>query len=466
MSVTGNNAVIIGNTINDYAQYWFTVTGNYETISNNTSNTVIHVCCSYSSISANSGTGAITVDDFGSFNSVFENNMKGIGGASESSSNLYYGNIVNGGSGMYAMLNDIVANNTITDCTQGINIEMGSNNLIIGNTITDNSGPALATVGYVEGSLTNCGLNNTFFANYVANNALGILVDTFNEWHSGNFTVYDNDFINNTQQAQVIVSSSSTYWNYVEQGGPWSDYWNSSEQGNYWSDYNGTSTNGDGIGDTPYYVGGSEFDYYPLMSPFNISSIQIPLPPWADVTLPSPLPIPSFPPSPLASQTPTPTTVLATTDNGSTVNLAISGNITSTQMSNVTITTNPSAKTTTVSFTVTGESGTTGFSNITIPKSAVPYGTTPTIYIDGQTAQDQGYTQDSNNYYVWYTTHFSTHTISIVFTTTLSPTSSPTLSSTQEPFPIVAVAAVSGALAVVVVVVGAGLFVYFKKHKR
>jgi hypothetical protein len=135
-------------------------------------------------------------------------------------------------------------------------------------------------------------------------------------------------------------------------------------------------------------------------------------------------------------------------------------------MSNVTITTNPSAKTTTVSFTVTGESGTTGFSNITIPKSAVPYGTTPTIYIDGQTAQDQGYTQDSNNYYVWYTTHFSTHTISIVFTTTLSPTSSPTLSSTQEPFPIVAVAAVSGALAVVVVVVGAGLFVYFKKHKR
>jgi hypothetical protein len=61
-----------------------------------------------------------------------------------------------------------------------------------------------------------------------------------------------------------------------------------------------------------------------------------------------------------------------------------------------------------VSFTVTGESGTTGFSNITIPISAVPYGTTPTIYIDGQQASNQGYTQDSNNYYVWYTT--SAHT--------------------------------------------------------
>jgi hypothetical protein len=85
-------------------------------------------------------------------------------------------------------------------------------------------------------------------------------------------------------------------------------------------------------------------------------------------------------------------------------------------MSNVTIATNQSASTTTVSFTVTGESGTTGFGNITIPISAVPYGTAPTILIDGQPASNQGYIQDSSNYYVWYTTHFSIHEISIVFT--------------------------------------------------
>jgi outer membrane protein assembly factor BamB len=114
---------------------------------------------------------------------------------------------------------------------------------------------------------------------------------------------------------------------------------------------------------------------------------------------------------------PTPTTVLATIDNGSIVDLSIRGNITSTQMSDATIATNQSAATTTVSFTVTGESGTIGFSNITIPKSDVPFGTTPTIYIDGQQASNQGFTQDANNYYVWYTTHFSTHQISIVFTT-------------------------------------------------
>jgi hypothetical protein len=40
----------------------------------------------------------------------------------------------------------------------------------------------------------------------------------------------------------------------------------------------------------------------------------------------------------------------------------------------------------------------------------------PTIYIDGKIAENQGYTQDAANYYVWYTTDFSTHQISIAFT--------------------------------------------------
>jgi hypothetical protein len=85
-------------------------------------------------------------------------------------------------------------------------------------------------------------------------------------------------------------------------------------------------------------------------------------------------------------------------------------------MSNLEITTNQTASTTILSFTVTGQSGSTGFGNVTIPKNTVPYGTTPTINIDGQIASNQGYTQDTNNYYVWYTIHFSTHQVSIVFT--------------------------------------------------
>lgn len=111
-------------------------------------------------------------------------------------------------------------------------------------------------------------------------------------------------------------------------------------------------------------------------------------------------------------------TVSTLTSNGGTVDLAISGSILSSQMSNAEITSDQSAKTTTFSFTVTGESGTTGFSNITIPKNLVPYGTTPTVYIDNQLVQSQGYTEDAYNYYVWYTLEFSTHRVSFVFTTT------------------------------------------------
>jgi outer membrane protein assembly factor BamB len=176
---------------------------------------------------------------------------------------------------------------------------------------------------------------------------------------------------------------------------------------------------------------------------------------------PSSTPIPTANPIPTATlPTPTPsaTTSLATTASGATVDLSLGGNVTSSQMSNVTIATNQSAKTTTVSFTVTEESGNVGFSNITIPKSAVLYGTTPTIYIDGQPAQNQGYTQDANNYYVWYTTQFTTHQISIEFTTaTTSPKPTTQSNLTQMVYGVIV------ALAIVALV--AGVLILSKRRK-
>jgi hypothetical protein len=129
---------------------------------------------------------------------------------------------------------------------------------------------------------------------------------------------------------------------------------------------------------------------------------------------PKATPNPTSKPSP--SPTPLETFVKAKIDNVATVNLAISGNVTSAQMSNATITTNHSANSTVVSIIVTGESGATGFSNLTIPKTAIPYGTNPVVFIDGQQAANQGYAQDPENFYVWYTTQFSTHLIKIQFT--------------------------------------------------
>ncbi len=128
--------------------------------------------------------------------------------------------------------------------------------------------------------------------------------------------------------------------------------------------------------------------------------------------------IPSAIPSP--SPTPLATYVTATTDNGTTVNLLITGNVTSLQISNITIAISQSAKSTTVSFTLTGESGTTGYSNMTIPKIFVPNETTPVVFVDGQQATNQGYTQDLKNFYVWYTTQFSTHLVKIQFAVPLT----------------------------------------------
>jgi len=151
--------------------------------------------------------------------------------------------------------------------------------------------------------------------------------------------------------------------------------------------------------------------------------------------------------------------VPVTTGNGGTADLAIGGNVTVSQMSGVTLLTDYSTASTTISFTVTGESGTTGFSNITVPASAVSFGTTPTVYIDGQVASNQGYTQDSSNYYVWYTIQFTTHQVSIVFATHAhSP--SPT------PAPVIPQGYIYGIVVVVVIVVTVAAVLMLRKSKK
>jgi outer membrane protein assembly factor BamB len=118
-----------------------------------------------------------------------------------------------------------------------------------------------------------------------------------------------------------------------------------------------------------------------------------------------------------------PTTIIAS-DSNQTYTVRLEGNITARQMSNMTITPHQENSTTTISFTVTGPSGTEGYGTIILPKEAIPYGSTPLVYIDGVLAENQTYTEDDDYYYISYSTHFSTHDISIIFT-------SPTLSTTS-----------------------------------
>ena len=170
-------------------------------------------------------------------------------------------------------------------------------------------------------------------------------------------------------------------------------------------------------------------------------------------------PKPSPTPSPIPSPTPNATsTIQAIGGNGENIPLNIEGNITSQQISSATLTTNQSAKTTTIGFTLTGPSGSTGFGNVTVPKSAVSYGTTASIFIDNQKAENQGFTQDADNYYIWYTTHFSTHEVSIVFTTNAQ-------AQTQQPLGLVQIVIIGVSAILALAAIGGFVFV-LKKGKN
>ena len=65
-------------------------------------------------------------------------------------------------------------------------------------------------------------------------------------------TIYYNNFLNNTD---------NSYDGYIN---TW--YNINKSLGNYWDDYTGNDSNGDGVGDTPYFIpGGNNEDKYPLM---------------------------------------------------------------------------------------------------------------------------------------------------------------------------------------------------------
>jgi parallel beta-helix repeat protein len=69
-------------------------------------------------------------------------------------------------------------------------------------------------------------------------------------------TLYHNNFIRNTIQA-FDATGENTWDNGYPCGG------------NYWSDYTGVDADEDGIGDTPYAINESSFDYYPLIHPYG-----------------------------------------------------------------------------------------------------------------------------------------------------------------------------------------------------
>jgi parallel beta-helix repeat protein len=141
---------------------------------------------------------------------------------------------------------NVLINNKISDNYQGLDLIDVTDNMIFGNTITYNEFEGINLDDYSN--------NNIFVCNNISlNNRYGVRIGYFN--YCINNIFYHNNFINNAQNAYDKGSNS---W---DNGYP--------SGGNYWDDYTGIDADGDGIGDTPYYIpGGDNEDGYPLIEPW------------------------------------------------------------------------------------------------------------------------------------------------------------------------------------------------------
>ena len=168
-------------------------------------------------------------------------------------------------------------------------------------------------------------------------------------------------------------------------------------------------------------------------------------------------------------------TITASKPDLSTATIETYGNVTTQQISNVTLKPDQSAETTTLSFNVAGPAGTTGFSYMTIPRSEAPYGNQPVVYVDGQKAPDQGFTQDTSNFYVYFSVPFPANQVTVKITQTVSPTASPTEQPatpspsetslpSQQP-PTAFVITIAAGIAVVILIISIA-FVYARRSTK
>ncbi|WP_440952068.1 right-handed parallel beta-helix repeat-containing protein [Methanococcoides sp. FTZ1] len=153
--------------------------------------------------------------------------------------------------------NELADNTVINNSAAGIMLLQSDDTRLTSNTVSGNMEPtAMVTYGiYLSGN------NSTLINNTISVNAdYGLYLDD----DSTNNLIYNNYFNNSTYYFMLVNYDGSSTWNstemvtYVYEGNTYTSY-----TGNYYFDYANEMSNdidGDGIGDTAYYV-----DPYPLM---------------------------------------------------------------------------------------------------------------------------------------------------------------------------------------------------------
>jgi len=174
---------------------------------------------------------------------ILIHNGQGIWIDYQSNSNVFAGNNVSNnlvGIALDFSDNNIITNNYVFSSVYcGIGLSSSSNNILANNIVRNNE----------YGIWVDYSINVNVTANMLADNLCGVYLNNVN-----NSTIFHNNIINNTNQAEIINSTSM---------------WDADFEGNYWSNYVGVDADQDGIGDNQYIIDANNTDNYPLMGTFS-----------------------------------------------------------------------------------------------------------------------------------------------------------------------------------------------------
>jgi len=156
---------------------------------------------------------------------------------------------------------NLVFNNVFSGGQEGIDILQSSRNNVTRNLFKDNTiYGILVEPDFYNATASEFPQNNTIIENTFQRNRIGV-----NLQNATRNTFYHNDFfastfrhVNPVAGSTGVVINSPNFW----------DNGTGFVSGNYWDDYAGTDADGDGIGDTPYSIGGNNQDLRPLWAPF------------------------------------------------------------------------------------------------------------------------------------------------------------------------------------------------------